>query len=146
MLLSSGPRSLWAAHWRLGVEPPHMCSPSSPTRSLSKKRSSVQWKRPAIPVNTCRAQQAPVVKPSFPFGRNLWPCFEFSPRACAGTEPVAVGNEGVCLSGEIVRVQQTVILLPDPCHVACVRCLSIHIQIVKCQVPLASCCACRQSE
>jgi hypothetical protein len=49
-LLSHGPRSLSAAHWRLGVEPPHMCSPSSPTRTPSR-RSSLQWGRAAILVN-----------------------------------------------------------------------------------------------
>jgi hypothetical protein len=32
-LLSRGPRSLLAAHWRPGVEPPRMYSPSSPTQA-----------------------------------------------------------------------------------------------------------------
>jgi hypothetical protein len=41
-LLSRGPRSLSASHRQPGVEPPHTCSPSSPTRAPSR-RSSVQW-------------------------------------------------------------------------------------------------------
>ncbi len=44
------------------VEPPRTCSPSNPIQAPSK-RSSVQWKRSAFPVNCCGAQHSPVVRP-----------------------------------------------------------------------------------
>jgi hypothetical protein len=42
-LLSYGPRSLSAAHWWPGVEPPRRCSPSSPTQAPSKGSSVLPW-------------------------------------------------------------------------------------------------------
>jgi hypothetical protein len=139
------PPSLSAAHWQPSVEPPHTCSPSSPTRAPSK-RSSVQWARSAFPVNRRGAQHAPVVRPPFTFGHNLRPGFEFSPHARAGPRAAALDNKGASLSDQLVSAQHAVILLPDPRHAACGLHLSVHVQIVACQFSPTSCCTCKQSE
>jgi hypothetical protein len=90
--------------------------------------------------------RAPVMRPPFTFGHNLWPGFELSPCARAGPRIAAVGDEGVGLSDELVSAQHAVVLLPDPRHAARSHHLSAHIQIVTCQVPPTSYCAHRQSE
>jgi hypothetical protein len=86
------------------------------------------------------AQHAPVVRPLFTFGRNLRPGFEFCTCACARPVVADLGDKGVGLSGELVSAQHAIVLLPDPRHAARRRHLSIHIQIVMCQVPPTSCC------
>ncbi len=60
--------------------------------------------------------------------------FWVSPCAHAGPKADAVDNEKSSLSGELVRVQHALILLPDPCHLALGGHLSAHVQIVTCQV------------
>jgi hypothetical protein len=67
-------------------------------------------------------------------------------RACAGPRAAALGDERVGLSGELVSAQHAVVLLPDPCHAASGHHLSVHVQIVACQVSPTSWCAHRQSE
>ncbi len=65
----------------------------------------------------------------------LWPSFKFYPRECAGPKAAAVGDEEVGLPGELFRAQHAVILFLDPHFAAHSRHLSIHIQIVTCQIP-----------
>jgi hypothetical protein len=103
-LLSRGPRSLSAAHWRPGVEPPRTCSPSSPTQALSKG-TSVPWSSSPIPVNRHGAQHTPGVRPPFTFCCILRPGFQFSPRARAGPRAAVVEDEGFGLPGVLVMLR-----------------------------------------
>jgi hypothetical protein len=128
-----GPCSLLATHWQPSVEPPCTYSPISPMRAPSK-RSSVQWTRSDFPVSCRGAQHAPVMRPPFTFASNLWPGFEFSPHTRAGPRAAALGDEGVGLSGELVKAQHTVVHLPNPRDVARDRHCSVHVQVVACQV------------
>jgi hypothetical protein len=66
--------------------------------------------RSAIPVNCYEAQHAPVLWPLFPFGCKLWPSFKFSPRAHAGPEAAAVGDEPAFL----VSYSELSMLCPPP--------------------------------
>ncbi len=145
-LLSHGPCSLSAAHWRPHVRPLCTCSPSSPTQAPSR-RFSMQWGRVAIPVNWRGAQHTPVVGPPVDFRPQFTAWFWDSPCARAGPKAAAVKDEGVGLPGKLGRAQHAVILLPDPCHTACEN-LSAHVQHkVTCQFPpMSSCCAQRQPE
>jgi hypothetical protein len=73
VLLSRGPRSLLAA-LAARCRASTYVHPSSPTQAPSN-RSSVQWDRAALPVNSRGAQHAPVVRPPSTFSRNLPPGF-----------------------------------------------------------------------
>jgi hypothetical protein len=122
------------AHFRPPcVEPPRMCSPSSPTQAHQQKvQCAVKeiWHPGEPPWGSARSS----LRPPFTFGRNLRPSFEFSPCALAGPRAAAVENEGVGLSGVLVSAQDAVVL-PDPHHMACGHHLSTHIKIITCQVP-----------
>jgi hypothetical protein len=74
------------------------------------------------------------VRPPFTFGRILQPGLEFSLRTHAGPRAPAIGDEGIGLSGKLVSAQHAVIL-PDLSHPAHGHHLSVHVQIVTCQVP-----------
>jgi hypothetical protein len=99
----------------------------------------VEWTRSLFPVNSHGAQYDTVVKPPFTFGQDLWPGFEFFPRAHAGPRAAALGDEEVGLSNELVSAQHAVVLLEDPCHAALGCHFSVHVQIVACQVSPTSC-------
>ncbi len=86
-------------------------------------------------MNCCGGQHASIAWPPFTFRWQLRPVFEFSPLAPAGPKAAAVGNKDVGLSGELVRAQHTVILLPGPRVTACGRHVVAHVQIIMCQVP-----------
>jgi hypothetical protein len=86
-------------------------------------------------MNCCGGQHASIAWPPFTFRWQLRPVFEFSPLASAGPKAAAVGNKDVGLSGELVRAQHTVILLPGPRLTACGRHVFAHVQIIMCQVP-----------
>ncbi len=136
-LLSRGPSSLSADHCWPSVEPPRMCSSSSPSWAPSK--------RSAISVNRCGAQHAPVVRPPFTFGHILRPGFEFSPCACDWPRASVVGDEGVGLPGELFRrtlSSSSKILTTRP-----VAAISLPTSRLTCQVPpTSSCCTHRQTE
>ncbi len=144
-LLSRGPRSLLAAHWRPGVEPPRMCFPSSPTQAPSEE-SSMQWSRSQIPVNRHGAQHAPVMRPPFTFGRILQPGFEFSPRARAGPKAAAVEGEGFGLPGVLVMLST----LSYSSQILATRSVAASLRPRSNKrarsPPTFSCCARRQSE
>jgi hypothetical protein len=96
-LLSRGPRSLSAApvlslHVRAPLPVPRGPPITAPISVQSRERPSRRG-----------AQHVPVVRPPSTFGRILWPGFEFSPRARAGSEVAVVDDEGVGLPGELFR-------------------------------------------
>ncbi len=144
-LLLRGPRSLSATHCRPGVEPPHTCSPSSPTQAPVKGPPCNEVDL-LILVNRRGAQHALVVRPSLPFGRILLTGFEFSPRARAGPRAAAVEDEGFGLSGVLVRLST----LPYSSQILTTRPVtaSLHPRPDSRarSPPTSSCCACRQSE
>jgi hypothetical protein len=92
-LLSHGPRSLSAAHWRPGVEPPRTCSPSSPMQAPSEGSSMPAMNSSLVQVNRRGAQHAPVMRPSFTVDCIVRPGFEFC--ACAGPRAAVVEDEGL---------------------------------------------------
>jgi hypothetical protein len=102
-LLSRGPRSLSAAHWWPGVEPPRTCSPFQ-SHVGPQRRVQRAMKYFSVPVNRRGAQHAPVVRPPSTFGRIVWPGFEFSPHARAGPRAAVVKDEGFVLPGVLVML------------------------------------------
>jgi hypothetical protein len=95
----------------------------------------MEWMRSVFLVHPCGAQHAPVVRPPFTFGKNLWPGFEFFPCAHARPRAAASGDEEVGLSNELVSAQHATVLLQDPRHPALGCQTSVNVQIVERQVP-----------
>jgi hypothetical protein len=141
---SHGPRSLSSTHCQPGVEPPCMCSSSSPTWAPSK--GPVCNKENCHPGellwgSVCSSCEAPIHFQPF-----LQPGFEFSPRAHAGPRAAVVDNEEVGLPGELFKLStlksSSQILAAWPRAA-----ISPPTSILMCQVPpMSSCCGCRQSE
>ncbi len=112
-LLSHGPHSLSATHWRPSVNSPCTCSPHGPTWAPSR-RSSVQRGKSWYPSGSPWGSHAPVVEAPIHFWPPFAARFRASPWACAGPNAAVVGDEGVGLPGKLGRAQHAVILLLGP--------------------------------
>jgi hypothetical protein len=116
-LLSRGPHSLSATHWRPGVESPCTCSPHCPTRTPSR-RPSVQCGKSCHLGGPLWGSHAPVVEAPIHFQPPFPARFRASPRARAGPNAANVRDEEVGLPDKLGRAQHAVILLPGPRHAA----------------------------